>query len=178
MYVCTDLAVCAFVHVWGHKEPYRCCMYVCMYARMIQDTHTHIHTYTHIHIQTQYKHTTGIPPYITVQSVCSRTHIHTHQHTHNTHATGVPPYVTGLSVFAGIWVFGLQGAVYGPLFVNILPLLYKEIAHAFNPSVSENASATPRMNIHRRLSLLLSPQLTTPATAKPHSKVKRSATWN
>jgi hypothetical protein len=35
----------------------------------------------------------------------------------------VPPYFTGLSVFAGLWVFGWPGVVYGPVVINIVPVL-------------------------------------------------------
>jgi predicted PurR-regulated permease PerM len=32
-------------------------------------------------------------------------------------------------VFAGIWVFGLSGVVYGPVFVNIVPVIYRALKY-------------------------------------------------
>jgi predicted PurR-regulated permease PerM len=41
----------------------------------------------------------------------------------------IPPYFTGLSVFAGLWVFGLSGVVYGPVIMNIVPVIYRALKH-------------------------------------------------
>mmetsp|Transcript_65359 Transcript_65359/g.105908 ORF Transcript_65359/g.105908 Transcript_65359/m.105908 type:complete len:103 (-) Transcript_65359:26-334(-) len=41
----------------------------------------------------------------------------------------IPPYFTGLSVFAGIWVFGLCGVVYGPVLMNVVPVIYRALKY-------------------------------------------------
>lgn len=41
----------------------------------------------------------------------------------------VPAYFTGLSVFAGLWVFGLSGVVYGPVVMNSVPVLYRALKY-------------------------------------------------
>jgi predicted PurR-regulated permease PerM len=41
----------------------------------------------------------------------------------------VPPYFTGLSVFAGLWVFGWSGVVYGPVVINLVPVIYRQLKY-------------------------------------------------
>jgi len=45
----------------------------------------------------------------------------------------VHPYITGLSVFLGIYAFGIKGIIYGPLLVCLVLIIYEIIKEsAFN----------------------------------------------
>ncbi|EKX44838.1 hypothetical protein GUITHDRAFT_152877 [Guillardia theta CCMP2712] len=62
--------------------------------------------------------------------------------------TSVPPYFTGLSVFAGIWVFGFSGIVYGPVLVNLVPVIYRTLKEQLRGDALEK--------LQRKASLIMS----------------------
>mmetsp|Transcript_15747 Transcript_15747/g.38039 ORF Transcript_15747/g.38039 Transcript_15747/m.38039 type:complete len:136 (-) Transcript_15747:11-418(-) len=47
--------------------------------------------------------------------------------------TGVPPYFTVLSVLSGVYLFGVSGVVYGPVLINIVPIVYRDLVLALDP---------------------------------------------